>query len=114
MKNKIVVVLFLLALLSCANEENSIPDNVLQPEKLAIVMTDVHLLEAMLSIRHNPMDSSTKLYALYKKDLFKKYLIDDSIYDRSVRYYNTHPQLIDKVYEKIIDSLSLKEEREKM
>ncbi len=114
MKKNIFIVLLVALLISCVDETKSIPATVLQPNKMVKVMTDIHLIEGELTLRRLTKDSSALLYLLYKKELFRKYAIDDSVYTRSFNYYNTHPELIDKIYGRIIDSLSLIEEREKL
>ena len=99
---------------SCHEQQESIPDNVLKPDKMVLVMTDIHLIEAVLSSSNIPRDSCFFLFSLYKKDLYKKYNISDSTYQLSFDYYTMHPALIDKIYERVIDSLSLKSGKQVM
>lgn len=98
---------------SCKEPKEEIPNNVLPMNKMINVLIDIHLIEANLSSKNLPRDTSVVFYNLYKKDLYKKYNIDDSSYTRSFNYYSTRPPLMDKIYEKVVDSLSLLEGKEK-
>lgn len=113
MKKKIVVFSLFISLFSCENKSETMPKDILSEDKMVSIMTDIHLIEGELTKHHYTRDSSALLYFLYKKNLFKKYQINDSIYARSSKYYNMHPGLMDKVYGRIIDTLSLKEEESK-
>jgi hypothetical protein len=114
MKNYLFIVIISVGLLfSCKEQKEPIPDNVLKPDKMVSVMTDIHLIEATLSTSNLPRDSSLFVFSLYKKDLYKKHGINDSIYKLSFDYYTSHPDLIDKIYERTIDSLTLRAGKEK-
>ena len=77
-------------------------------------MIDIHLVEAAVSIKNLPRDSSVLVYSLYEKDVFKKHNISDSTYKKSFDFYTSRPALMDKLYEMVVDSLSLREEQKRL
>jgi hypothetical protein len=112
MKKYLFIGLIMLSVFSCKEREEPIPDNVMPMDRMINVLIDVHLIEASLSSKNLPRDTGIVFYNLYKKDLYSKHHIDDSLYKRSFDFYAGHPMLMDKIYERVIDSLSLKEEKE--
>ena len=113
MKKYLFIALLTVLVFSCKEPKEEIPDNVLPMNKMVNVLIDIHLIEGNLSNKNLPKDTGIIFYNLYEKDLYKKYNIDDSIYNRSFTYYSAHPQLMDQIYEKVVDSLSLLEGEEK-
>ncbi len=107
------IMLLILFTLSCTEEESEMPASVLPMNEMVNMMIDVHLLESTISSENLLRDSGMVLNNLYKKDVYRKYKITDSIYKINFDYYSSHPALLDKVYESVVDSLSLREERMK-
>ena len=107
--------LFILALIvSCRQQKETPPAYVLPIEKMVPLMIDIHLVEAAISSKNIARDSSVLLYSLYEKDVFKKHNISDSIYRKNFDYYTSHPAMMDKLYEMVVDSLSLREEQKRL
>lgn len=111
MKNYLFISLLAFTLLSCTENVEELPSSVLSEDSMVKIMIDIHLLESAISIKNLPRDSSVMLYALYEKDLFKKYGISDSTYKNSFTYYSAHPEFMKPVYERVVDSLSWREEK---
>jgi hypothetical protein len=113
MKKYLFITVLVIFFVSCRQPKEEIPADVLPIEKMVPVMIDIHLVEAAVSSKNLPRDSSIIVYDLYEKDVFKKYSIQDSIYRKSFNYYTSHPALMDKLYEMVVDSLSLREEQKR-
>ncbi|HVD99949.1 MAG TPA: DUF4296 domain-containing protein [Cytophagaceae bacterium] len=105
---------FLLFACQATKIEEKIPSDVLPEDKMVQVMIDVQLLESSFTQKHLPHDSAVFLYSLYEKDLFKKHQITDSTYWKSFKYYSARPIIMDKIYERVVDSLSLREEQKRL
>ena len=92
-------------LLSCGeNKTISIPTNILSKEKMAEVITDIHLAEAEASMRTVP-DSSSKEKLNFRK-IFDKHSITKQQYEKSLSFYIEHPEILDEIYEQVLNELS--------
>ncbi len=107
---KKVVALFLCTmLLACSHKQaESIPSTILPKEKMAQVLVDVHLLEAMMNTNaltpeKISSDNATILPAI---DVFKKNNISKKEYDDSFDFYTKHPELLSEIYQLVLNDLS--------
>lgn len=108
MRNTLVLVMCLV-LFACSDDKKIvIPENVLSQEEMASVMTEVHLLEASMSMnistaitKDGPPDlKQTTLELLKKKGVSK------GKYETSFLFYTEHPDLLSDVYQLVLNNLS--------
>jgi hypothetical protein len=103
----------LLFILTCSCNDDpyniSIPKGILPSDTMISILIDVHLIEGAIAHANVPRDSALLLYALYEKDLYQKHKINDSIYKTSYKFYSEHPLILNRMYDKVIDSLNLRE-----
>lgn len=107
MKSLFLLLLSLLMLLSCDQDKN--PPEVLSEDKMVEVLLDIHLNEGISSALPISYDSSQALYNLLEKELFANHGLSDSVFRESMRYYLQFPSRMDQLYERVIDSLVVKE-----
>jgi hypothetical protein len=100
-----LIVVLSVFLFSCRQGEKtvSIPSDVLPKERMALVITDIHLAEAEASLKTFPDTSSEKLN--FRK-IFDKNNISKEQYDKSIAFYVDHPELLNEVYEQVLNELS--------
>ncbi len=105
MKNLLFFGLSIL-LFSCGGDEEqvTIPADVLPKEKMAMVITDVHLAEAEADLKTLPDSSSTGKIGFEK--IYEKNQISKAQYDTSLSFYVDHPELLNEVYEIVLNELS--------
>lgn len=98
-------------LLSCSSETalDVKPADLISEEKMIDVLIDVHITESALSLKNFHRDSSLKLFAYYKEDIFKEHQISEKQFQESFDYYAKHSAQFDHMYEVVIDSLKVKE-----
>jgi hypothetical protein len=110
LKMKKIALLFLCScLISCGNNKSvPIPDNVLSKEKMALVMTDMHLLEASMNLNiasalpaNQNVDMEAKVQAVLKKNAVTK-----EQYETSFVFYSTHTELLSEIYTEVLNDLS--------
>lgn len=102
---RIIPLFACLFLLACSNtEEIPVPEDVLHPEQMILVMTDMHLIEGA-KIGRKIMGDSILLDEYYHK-IFDKYQIDKDIFERSFRFYSAEPPVMDKIYERVLENLN--------
>lgn len=93
--------------LSCKDQEEksiSIPDHVLPKEKMVQVITDIHIAEAEINLNAIP-DSAFKK-SIYFEEIFKEHQITKRQYEESLAFYIDHPEILNKIYEQVLNDLS--------
>ena len=76
---------------------------------MVAVLLDIQLTEGIVSAIPIPYDSSGNLYSLMEKEIFIKHGVSDSVFTRSMKYYLEDAVLMEKIYARIIDSLTVME-----
>jgi len=112
--NKISILSLLLTvnfllLASCAQEKSS--DEIIPKEELTQMFIEFYLAEARLNSYSIPRDSALKLFIPFEDKMLKKYGVSDSTLKHTYQYYFDHPIELEKLYETVIDSLSLRERK---
>ncbi len=106
-KTILVVVISLLSLYSC--KKTGRPDDVLSQEELADLMVEFYLAEGKINTLGIQRDSAMKLFLPFEQSVMTKKKVSDETLSRTYRYYLDHPLEFEKVYDAIIDTLSLRE-----
>ena len=93
-------------LLACGEEQKqvAIPDNILPKEKMSQIIADIHIAEAEANLRTLP-DSSSKETISFQK-IFEKDSITKQQYEESLSFYIDNPELLNEVYEEVLNDLS--------
>ncbi|MCF0059339.1 DUF4296 domain-containing protein [Dyadobacter sp. CY356] len=99
---------FILA--GCYKEETP-PEGTLSEEKMADILTDIHIAESRVTrLQLKSLDSSILIFDQLKQDVWKKNKVDTVLYKNSYSFYMTHPQYMTRIYEKVAKQI---EQREK-
>ena len=112
-KGVVFVIVFTICaalLWNCQTEKY--PDSILSKEEFSSLLMELYLAEAKLNGLSIPRDSASKLFIPYEDSLMRKSGVPDSILRNTYQYYFDHPQELEKVYEIVIDSLSLREKKD--
>jgi len=102
-------ILLLFALASACRKEQE--TSVLSHARMAELLTDFYLKEAVLQKSGVNTDSALTIMTHLRSAFAGQHGMADSVIDISFRYYLAHPQELDAIYETVIDSLSLREQR---
>ncbi len=100
-------------ILGCA-KNNPIPDNILDKDKMVKILVDIHLCEAKCGQSFLRGDTAKTLYARMENELFIKYKISKQSYLNSYQYYMNNLSEFDDIYARVVDSLSLREQLNKL
>ena len=106
MKHLFVILVFVFF---CSCGRNSAPAGLLSEDQLINVLIDIHLAEGYVTTFPIHYDSSRMLYPLLEKEVFAKHQVEDSVFKSSLEFYMRDAKHMDKIYARIIDSLSIKE-----
>lgn len=98
----------IIVLMAC-NDENKVPENLIQPAKMAEILENLHLAEAYVNSNFQYSDTSKFVYKRLEDSILKAQGTQLAVFDSSMRFYQINVKLLDKVYALTVDSLSLKE-----
>ena len=104
--NKLIFSLLLTSsLFSCGEKEKTvaIPSGILPQEKMAAVLTDIHIAEAEANLGAPP-DSALKTPISFHK-IFEKDSVSKKQYEESLSFYVDHPELLDSIYTHVLNQL---------
>lgn len=113
---KRIILFVICALFSCAPKSalDVKPADLLTEQQMTGVLVDIHVTESALSLKNLNRDSSLRIYAGYKEDIFKEHHITETQFKESYDYYSKHSALLNHIYEVVIDSIGLKEAKGKL
>jgi Domain of unknown function (DUF4296) len=95
-------------LLACQPPEAGVekPANLLPPDRMAAVLTEIHVAEARVGrMGLRGADSSAIVYARLRQRIFARQKVDTAAFTKSYVYYAAHPQQLEKLYKIIVDTL---------
>lgn len=94
---------------ACTAPENKPPDNLLSEDKMADILTEVHLAEARISrVNLRSVDSSQIAYKHLEDKIFKKFGVDTATYRKSYIFYSSHPANMEVIYKQVTEKLQKK------
>jgi hypothetical protein len=108
----LLVLMFTLAVILYACQTSKPSEPILSKEEFSSLLVELYLAEAKLNGLAIPKDSATKLFRPYEDSLFRKMGVTDSVLRNTYQYYFDHPQEFEKIFEVVIDSLSLREKKD--
>ncbi|NLN95078.1 MAG: DUF4296 domain-containing protein [Bacteroidales bacterium] len=72
---------------------------------MPLILTDVHLIEAVLSGKQMEKNMTAGLSQIYYDSLFAKYNITRTVFDSSLYYYSQDPKSFNAIYDIVISNL---------
>ena len=90
---------------------NSAPSGILSKDEMAKAMTEFYLKETKINALMISQDSALVLFQYFKQKYADDYDLQDSAIDKSYRYYLGRPVEMGEIYDRVIDTLALKEQR---
>jgi hypothetical protein len=97
----------------CGCQKEKRPAGVLSPKELTKVMMELYLAEARASAQPMVKDSVIKYFRPAEQKLLAREGVSDSIMRITYQYYTERPEEFEKIYDSVIDSLSLREQKGK-
>jgi len=96
-----------------ACQKDKRPEGVLSPEELSKLMVERYLAEARISGKNMVKDSAMKYFVPFEEKLKAKHGVSDSTMRITYQYYISHSGELEKIYDSVIDTLSLREQKER-
>jgi hypothetical protein len=96
---------------ACTDPENKAPNDLIPEDRMADVLTEVHMTEVQVSrLGLRSTDSSNIVYKHLENQIFKKFKIDTAAYRKSYIFYSSHPQQMEIIYKRVTEQLKKKQE----
>jgi len=100
-------ILFLLA--ACGKTLPKVPSDIIQQKKMIQILVEVHIADAVLEhINGTDKRVPEQTTAMYNQ-IYKNYGITREDFLKSYYFYETQPELMDKLYEELLTELSKKQ-----
>ena len=106
---------WLILMLSLASCYHSSPETsfnmklVLPADSMVTILSDLHTVEGIFNVLKDNKQPVGHLANEYFEAVLKNHAIDKEIFQESMRYYAFHTEELDKIYERVIINLSMKE-----
>lgn len=101
--------LFLLTFLLTACSSDDKPENLILEDKMAKVLTEIHILEAQINNLHfQHEDSSVFVYQKKRFELMKTFNLDTATFRVSLKYYLLNPDKMKGIYAEVKKNLEAK------
>ena len=96
-------------LFSCSSSEVSIPSGILSRDQMVAVLTDVQVAEAAILYQNSRGNISESKAPEYYQYIFQKHHITEKQFRESFSFYVSQVELMDKIYEDVINEISKKQ-----
>jgi Domain of unknown function (DUF4296) len=87
------------------------PAGILSKDQMVNALTDFYLKEARINTLGLPVDSTTAIMDYYMQQYAAGKNFPDSAIDQSYDYYLNQPLEMSEIYDRVIDSLALREQK---
>lgn len=102
---------FLIVFSSCGNEDNP-PQGTLSEEKMATILSEVHIAESRVTrLQLRSQDSSLLVFNKLKNEIWKKQKVDTLTYRVSYEYYMAHPERMARIYQNVQKKIEAREKQ---
>ena len=92
---------------ACTAPEDQRPDNLIDEDRMAAILTEVHMAEARVSrLSLGSIDSSNIAYKHLEGQIFRKFDTDTATYRKSYSFYSSHPADMEVIYKKVTQKLT--------
>lgn len=97
-------------LIACGSDDK--PKDLIAEDKMAKVLTEIHILEAQINNLHfQHEDSSVYVYQKMKVKLLKTFDLDSATFKSSLKYYTLNPDKMKGIYSEVKKLLEVKKKQ---
>jgi len=94
---------------ACTSPVSPPPPDVIPEPKMTSMLVELHIAEARVDRMGVVTDTAAIYYKKAQQEIFKKNNVTEKQFYKSYDYYLDNVSELDKIYAKVVDSLSLKE-----
>lgn len=103
MRKLLIIILFLSA---CSDGGGKKSEYVLPEEKMISVLVDLHMAESEKQLAGSDFADTSRTDTISFYKIFTKNKITKQEYDSSMQYYSKRPEMLDAIYDEVINELS--------
>jgi uncharacterized protein YjbK len=85
------------------------PKNLVSPEKMEQMLSELHIVDALVNQKSLAADSAKKLSTDYYDFIYRKYAVTANDFNNSFQYYLHNPADMDSIYVKVLENLNLED-----
>ena len=104
--NRNLLLLFCFFVFFQCKSNKSIPENILNDDKMVSILTDIHLAEGYSRIAGVYGDSAKEVLPAYYELILKKHEVERKTFTESYYYYSTEPEKMNNIMNRVIVNLS--------
>lgn len=109
-KNSFILLICMLAGLTACTKKAP-PPGVLSPAEFSKILVEIYLAEARMNSQAVHRDSAALLFLPFEERLLHNFELPDSVMRKTYQYYVDNPEQLEKIYDSVIDTLSLREKK---
>lgn len=109
MKKSFLILLFGFLMQACSSPVDPAPVDLIPEKKMTAILVDIHIAESRIENMGLPHDTGSVYFQKQQQEIFKRHQVSADKFFKSYDYYVTNVSELDKIYEKVVDSLSVKE-----
>jgi hypothetical protein len=88
-----------------------IPDSLISPANMALILSDIHILEAGLLLKRNESIDKREPLEKYYNGIFAKYHICRQRFNMNLEYYQNDPDEFVKIYDRVVTILETRQKQ---
>ncbi len=100
-------IVLLICLLSCQEEKESVPKDVLERDEMISVMVDVEIAQALLRFNLSRLDTLNQEQVF--NTIFIEHQISEEEFNASLTYYSQDPKVLEGLYVDVVTAISEKQ-----
>ncbi len=108
--SRAIAVVVSFALVACGSRSDK-PKDLLTKSQMVHTMTDLYLTEQRVVSLGVFRDSSMRIFGELSPKVFREAGTTDTIFRQSLNYYMAHPKDLEEIFNALIDSLNLREQK---
>jgi hypothetical protein len=102
-------ILSLTVLFGCGQENSQMPAHLLPQDKMVQILADVHIAEARIENRILYPDTALMVFSNEQQRILERHAVEEKVFRETYRFYLSDLRRMDKLYEIILDTLSVRE-----
>jgi hypothetical protein len=108
-KKSFLILLAAFLIQACTSPVDPAPADLIPEKQMTAILVDIHVAESRVENMALPHDTAAVYFQREQQQIFKKHQVEPQRFFRSYDYYVTNVSELDKIYEHVVDSLSVKE-----
>lgn len=94
--------------ISCSKPKPEIPPGILSRKEMIPILADIHIAQAATAT-FTTGDTANYSITNYLPFILKNHHVERALYDSSITFYMQHPEIMEEMYDEVINELSKKQ-----